>query len=617
MQVHGIAVGGGLFPVFIGQGQHAVHIAVGAGVGDAVVVKEELVGAGGVEDDAGAAVVGDDLGAVDFFFRGSALGGSGFLLRFLLGAAPADNGLAAVIQGPDSLGYEVQHGGLVVGVIDAVGVAAVDLHLRRALHLGGVGVGLHLKDGVIGLVGGNGAVLVLHIAAFGHGGQHQTQAGIVADLGALAAFDHIAVDRELIAAAAVQIQRRVDVEAAVGADHAGKVGAEELVVGHVLRVLVALVEGDGVEAAGAGRAIGDDVAAGEDEGGLGHEVQHGGLVVGVIDAVGVVAIDLHLGRALHLGGIGVGLHLKDGVIGPGNGHGPVAVVGVGALGRGGQHKTQAGVVTDLGALAALDHIAVRVELIGAAAVQLQRHIDVEAAVGADHAGEVGAEKLEVGHVLRVLVALVEGDLVNAAGGRRRTGGAGSGGAAAQQPAHGEAGDQHSQKQEAADRIKPDRAALAARFAAVEAADDVENHGEQQQHHGAEGHVDGLFTAVTGVIVGEDAVADALHAVAQQQDRGGGQQRGDAVGQEFGPEGVGVFAAQEKGRDRHKDAGAEQGSDDARLHLAKDVIAGGIAQEEEQQRRQGQRGGHDAGAKLQRVFLIGHVHCLLSFRSAIR
>ena len=348
--------------------------------------------------------------------------------------------------------------------------------------------------------------------------------------------------------------------------------------------------------------------------GLRHEVEHGGLVVGIVHAVGVIAVDVHLGSALHLSGVGVRLHFKDRVIGLCCGDRTVRILHIAALGHGGEHQAQAGIVSDHGAFAALNNITVNRELIGAV-IELQRSINVETAVGADHAGEVGAEELEAGHVVHVLIALVVGDLVHAGCGTGPAGCAGSGGAAAQEAAHREAGDQYGRKQQAADGVESDPAALATLFALVKAADDVENHRDQQQNDSAERHVDGLFSAMAGVIVGEYAVADALHAVTQQQDRAGGQQSGNAESEKLGPKRIRELRAQEYGSDGNKDACADQGGDNTRLHLTKGVIAGFVAQEEQQQCRQGQCDCYDAGAKLQRLIGFAHVHCLLSFRSA--
>ena len=605
VQVHRIAVGCCRVAVAVGDGERAGLIGPGALLVDAVGLKIEGIGAVGVEGEGGAAVVRGDDQALGL----GGLAGLGGLFFLALGLVGHDGG---AVQGPDGLGHEVQNRWLVIGVIHAVGVVAAHVHLGRALHLLGVGIGLHGEHRVLRRGGGDGAVAVVGVGAGGHGGEDQAKAGVVADLGALAALDDVGVRGQGIRAVC-ELQRQVDEEAGVRLDHARQVGAEELRGGHILGVAVVLVVADGVGAAAlAGLVVGGDGVALKRPDGLGHEVQHRRLVVGVIFAVGVVAAHVHLGRALHLLGVGIGLHGEHRVLRRGGGDGAVAVVGVGAGGHGGEDQAKAGVVADLGALAALDDVGVGGQGVSAA-FELELLVDEEAGVCLEHAGQVRAEELIAGHVFHVVVVLVEADGIGALQAR-----AAGTGLAAEHAAEVEGGQPHGHSQGRRDDGGDDLfdgLGLGVGCALLgEGADNVEDHGDQQQHRAAQGEVDGLLAAVTGVIVGDDAVADALDPVAHDIQGARSQKRSCAEGQNLGPHRVRPLAAGNVVEDQKHDGRADQNDGERGLHLAEDIVAGGEAQDIQSQAQNGQDRGDEAAQGLKAgLFLLGHI--TYSFLSA--
>ena len=62
--------------------------------------------------------------------------------------------------------------------------------------------------------------------------------------------------------------------------------------------------------------------------------------------------------------------------------------------------------------------------------------------------------------------------------------------------------------------------------------------------------------MTGVVVGHDGRADGLHTVPQEGESAVGEQRGDAVGQEAGPEFIGQFFAQHDSCDFQYDGNSD-------------------------------------------------------------
>ena len=72
--------------------------------------------------------------------------------------------------------------------------------------------------------------------------------------------------------------------------------------------------------------------------------------------------------------------------------------------------------------------------------------------------------------------------------------------------------------------------------------------------------------MTGVIIREDAVADALDAVAHDQHGGGGEQRRDREGQKLRPERLRVFFDQSQRRELHDQRQTDQREDQAGVHL---------------------------------------------------
>ena len=421
VQLHGVALGGHFRPGSVDHGEHAVFVCVVTQVLHAIGFKEEAISAIGVEGHGGG-LIGAGNGN-----RITRLVGGRFvrhILRFRLilrlsflfcfRALPGLDHLS-LAQGEDCFRHEIQNGRLVLGIVHAIGVVAVHVHLGSGLHLGGIGIRLHLKHSMGSWSDGHGAVLIQGVLALGLRGQHETQAGIVAHLGPTARFNHVAVHIQLIILAAVQDQGHIHIETAVGLHHAGEIRAEELVIGHVIRVLVALVIADGVGTLGIGFLIGNDLTLFQCPLGFGNEIQHGGDIIGIIDTVRVVAVHVHLYGGLHLGGIGVCLHFKDCVRG-GAGHDRTILIhGITALSLRGQHQAQACIVTHDSAAAGFDHIGIRIQGVCAVAIQINAHVHIETAVSLHHAGEVGAEELEVRHIVGVFIALVVAHGIGAVG----------------------------------------------------------------------------------------------------------------------------------------------------------------------------------------------------------
>ena len=255
--------------------------------------------------------------------------GGGFLCRGV-GVEIGDN--RAVLERPDRLGDELEHLGVLGGIVSAVRVVLAHLHLGRALHLHGIGVRRHLGHGVGRRGGGHGAITVIDIRPLGFGREHQAKAGIVPDHTALPGLHAVGIRQQLIMTRAVERQREVQEQAGVSVQQALGGRGDELIVLHHVRIAAVAVEAHGEGTAQGGPAVAHDRAVCEHPGRLGHEVQHGGVVVRVVHAVLGAAADVHAHGLLHLGGVGVHAHLKDRVARNARGDHAVAAGGVAALG---------------------------------------------------------------------------------------------------------------------------------------------------------------------------------------------------------------------------------------------------------------------------------------------
>ena len=614
MQVHGVAVGGVLHAVYIRQGEDAVRIGIRALVRDAVALKVEAVGAVGEEGHLGALVIRDDghaLGRGRFgrlFFL--------FALRLGIGIQVGDDG--AVRQGPDRLGDQVQHLGELRGIVAAVLLVLAHGDTGGILHLHGIGVQAELRHRVSRGRGGDGAVAVIHISALGRCGQDHAQARVVADLAALAGLHAVGIGEEAVVAGAVQGQGEIQEEAAVVVHQALGDGGKELIVLHQIHVAVILVEGNGVGAAQSGLAVLHDGAVRQGPGRLGHEVQHLGILVGVVDAVLIVLAHLHAHGFLHLHGIGVQLHLKDRVSGNGGDDSAGVGGGVAALGVHGDDLAKARVVADLAALAGLQAVGLGEKLIAAGPVQGELHVEEEPAVIVGNAGEVGAEELVVPELVQVAVVLV---IRGSVGALELAGVAalpvGNHGAVAQGQHAGEhdGGNRHRNHQDRRhDGV--DQVALLAGGGGVlvEAADDVVHHGDQHQDGGGQGHVNGLFAAVTGVVVGHDAGADALHPVAHQQHGRRGKAGDHSKGGKAHQGVFGELMVEPDGQGRKHQPAQDQGQDQGGIQAAEGVVVGGKAEKEQDQGQDAQNQGNGADGQVQAAFFLvfRHDYCLLSF-----
>ena len=637
MELDGIALAGGGLAVLVGEGQDAVFIGPGAQVLDGVGGEPEAVGAVGVEGHLGAAVVGGDhrrlsqqgrRGFRRSFCHGRRRGfrrsfGHGLLCCFLSrllflhrGGFILRDGASA--EGPDGLGHSIQHRGMIRGIIGAVGgLGVADLVIGGAAHLAGIGIQLQGEDRVGGGGSGDNAVLAYGIGALCLHGGHHAQAGVIADDGALAGLDAVGIAGEGVGVVGIQGQLQGQVQPGVVVHQTAEVAALELMSGH--DVQIAFRAGDN-HIVGSGHVgilhVAADFAVSQGPDGLGHSIQHRGMIRGVIGAVGGLGVaDLVIGGAAHLAGIGIQLQGEDRVGGGGGGDGAVLIHGIGALCLHGGHHAQTGVIADDGALAGLDAVGVAEESIGIVRVQRELQGQVQPGVVVHQAAEVSALELIAGHDLQIAFRAGDVDFIGsrqarsaAAGGRDR-GGAGSlGGEHATQDQGGHQ-DGHADEGAGAQNAGLLSAGLL-RFLRVppKGADDIEDHGGQGGKNAAQGEVDGFLAAVTGVIVGENAVADAFHPVAQEIDRAEGQAGGHQEGQQTGPEGLGkLFETEDRGAFDQQRASVADGHDD-RIHLAVDIIAGGKPEPKQDDGQHRQGDGGPAGQDLSGSLLVFHDLC---------
>ena len=108
--------------------------------------------------------------------------------------------------------------------------------------------------------------------------------------------------------------------------------------------------------------------------------------------------------------------------------------------------------------------------------------------------------------------------------------------------------------------------------------------------------------MTGVVVGHDGRADGLHTVPKEGEGTVGQKRGDAVGQEAGPEFVRELFAQRHSCDFQYNGSCDTNCDEDRVHLTVGVIAGRKTHQEQSGTYGRQKQGKDAGEQLVAAFL---------------
>ena len=423
MQGHGIALGGEDVAVGVGDAQHAALIGIGAQILDAVGLEEEAVSAVGVEGHGGGAVVagdGDALagGSRGFFLLGLLFLGVGIQVADDLGAG----------EGPNGLGHKIEERGDVGAIVIAVGVAAVQIQRHELLHLLGIGVGVQFKKHVGGRRGGNGAVLVLDVAALGGGAVNQAQTAGIADLGALAGLEDIVVGDQGIGVGAVQGQADVDIGAGVVFQQRRHIGGQELVAGHGFDVPALLIEAHGEGAAESALAIAEDHAVAQRPGGFRDVVEQGGVLGAVVGAVGVASVEVNVHELLHLLGIGVGGKLKEHMSGGRSDRAAVFIHGIAALGGSAVDKAQAAGITDLRPLAGLKHIVVRDQRVFAFTIQLQGDVDIGAGVVFQQRGHIGGQELIIRHGIDVSIFLVKTDGIGSADQVSCAGGGGFGAA---------------------------------------------------------------------------------------------------------------------------------------------------------------------------------------------
>ena len=617
MQVHRVALGRVLDAVGVLHGQHAALIGVGALVHNAVGLKVEAVGAVRVEGHLRALVVGSDRHALD-------LGALCRLLfdrlfdRLFLGVGIEIALDRAAGERPDRLGHKRKHLWVLGGVIGAVLIMLAHLHLGGALHLYGIGIGRHLGHGMGRGGGRHGAVPVIDIGTLGLHREHKTETGIIADHAARPGLHAVGVGQQLIVARAVERQRKVKEEAGVGVQQALGRGRDEFIVLHQIDIARVAVEAHGKAAAERRLAIARNRASVERPDRLGHEREHLGVLGGIVGAVLVVLAHGHLGGALHLHGIGISRHFGHGVGCGGGRHGAVFIGHIGTLGFCREDETETGIVADLAALPGLHAVGVGQQRVIARAVERQCEVEEEAGVGVQQALGRGGDEFIILHQIDIARVAVEAHGVAAL--------ALSGIAALSVRDHCSAAErQHAGEHDRRDADGDDEHGRHDRIGEIarppggvgvfmEGADDVIDHRDEQQHRGGQGHINGFLAAVAGVVVGHDAVADALDAVADEQ-HGRRRETGDhREGRKAHRDIIGKSAVEPPGQYREDDRSEDQRQDQAGIHAAEGIVIRGKAAEEQAERQHGQHQRDDADRQMHAGFFVGirHDYCLLSF-----
>ena len=244
-----------------------------------------------------------------------------------------------------------------------------------------------------------------------------------------------------------------------------------------------------------------------------------------------------------------------------SGHRAVFIDGIGTFrGHLGDHA-ETGIIADHRALAGFEAVRVTEQGVGAVCVQRQAELKRQTGVIVHQTGEIAALELEVLDFVHIAFRTGQFDGISAGhcgriccgtavlSGRssgstwRRFGG--------EDTAQNKGRNQDRYENQGAHAAKrPLRGRFAGfviRSVFAERADDVEYHCRKPCDRAAERHIDRFLTAVTGVVVGQDAVADAFDSVADQSHCGKSEERCYAECQKLRPPGIGEFVQAENCR----------------------------------------------------------------------
>ena len=124
--------------------------------------------------------------------------------------------------------------------------------------------------------------------------------------------------------------------------------------------------------------------------------------------------DLHLGGRFHLYGICIRRHLRDCVSCRRGGNSSVAVIHIGTLSGGRENKSEAGIVTYYGTLAALYAVGIGEESVIPLAVEREREVEEQAAVCIKKSLNSRRNELIITHGINIAVVAVEAHSICAA-----------------------------------------------------------------------------------------------------------------------------------------------------------------------------------------------------------
>ena len=220
------------------------------------------------------------------------------------------------------------------------------------------------------------------------------------------------------------------------------------------------------------------------------------------------------------------------------GNGSVSVLLISSLCGGGQHHSHTSIVSDDSPISGIHHIGIREQGIIAVSIQSKRHINIHPAVRFHQTAQVIAQELVVRHIFCVIVGLVKGNRVGIAfffssSGRH----------IAVFSSHKSIRRNSHCQQDCPGRYTKSGNATGSSFSAVgfqigyssgKAADNTIDHCRKHKDDCCQRQPDGLFTAMTGVIIRNNTVADSFHPVSQQHHRPRSQVRNNKEDQKFWP-----------------------------------------------------------------------------------
>ena len=268
-----------------------------------------------------------------------------------------------------------------------------------------------------------------------------------------------------------------------------------------------------------------------------------------------------------------------------SGHRAVFIDGIGTFrGHLGDHA-ETGIIADHRALAGFDCVAVGEQGIGTVRVQRQGKIECQTGVIVHQTGEIAALELEVLDFVHIAFRTGQFDRICAGHcGRIRCGTAVLSGRSSgstwrrfggEDTAQNKGRNQDRYENQGAHAAKrPFRGRFAGfviRSVFAERADDVEYHCRKPCDRAAERHIDRFLTAVTGVVVGQDTIADAFHSVTDQRHCGECKQGCHTERKKLWPPCIGEFIQAENGGAFENDRSDRADRDHNGVHLPIDVI----------------------------------------------